>query len=448
MFGRKKMYKKGLADAMQAYEDFGRKQEEALAQIREEVKAGKKLEDALAELGDNINGIYDHLNGKEKAALYHLSTPMDIKALDEQERQLLMAVLYQLADDEGSAVTEEQRAYIRAVQRYLEITNPETQADLEVVGEIDSLEVQKAFYQVTMEFFYLADEDELTDQQGEFLKNFSLNDKQVKLIDLRVSRLYNAMGAKGLAEKYGYHPEGEPDTGASKEQLESFEKRIQRITSECKGYNMTVVGCCYSRGKSAYLESEQYKDRSRCERDAEKELRKFYDEVVKQMNGTFERSKEKSCYGCFKSALIVVLDQAMKEAKELSGQRSASIVEKIISLLSPTKVLEEMKNKNDALARKYALDGFSYYTGSINYEVNDPSEFETGFFKGIAKCFKTYGYSVDGAGGEIRDAAVENLDSFAEEFNSEAEDCIRKNIVDPVQELLPQLRAALGSQDN
>ena len=28
MFGKKKMYKKGLADAMNAYQDFGSKQEE------------------------------------------------------------------------------------------------------------------------------------------------------------------------------------------------------------------------------------------------------------------------------------------------------------------------------------------------------------------------------------------------------------------------------------
>lgn len=135
MFGRKKMYKKGLADAMQTYEAFGRKQEEALAHMREEIRSGnKKLEDALNELGENINGIYDHLTSKEKAALYHLSTPMDIKTLKEPEKQLLMAVLYQLTMDEGTRVTEEQRGFLRAVQRYLEVTNPETRADLSVYG--------------------------------------------------------------------------------------------------------------------------------------------------------------------------------------------------------------------------------------------------------------------------------------------------------------------------
>ena len=63
MFGKKKMYKKGLTDAMNAYQDFGSKQEEALATIREEVREGKvQLEDALSKLDDKMVGIFDFLD--------------------------------------------------------------------------------------------------------------------------------------------------------------------------------------------------------------------------------------------------------------------------------------------------------------------------------------------------------------------------------------------------
>lgn len=67
MFGRQRMYKKGISDAMQAYEAFGEKQQAALEHMREEVKQGnKRLEDALSEavaqFGASINGLYDHLN--------------------------------------------------------------------------------------------------------------------------------------------------------------------------------------------------------------------------------------------------------------------------------------------------------------------------------------------------------------------------------------------------
>ena len=42
MFGRKKMYKKGLVDAMQAYEAFGKKQEDALHICARKFAAGTK----------------------------------------------------------------------------------------------------------------------------------------------------------------------------------------------------------------------------------------------------------------------------------------------------------------------------------------------------------------------------------------------------------------------
>ena len=151
MFGRKKMYKKGLVDAMQAYEAFGKKQEDALAYMREEVRSGnKELKEALAGLGDELNGIYKYLNAQEKAALYQLSTPMDLKELDDADKRLLLAVLYQLAENEESALTDNQRAYIRSVQKYLEITNPQTFADLSAIDNIDSIDVQKTFLSVVL----------------------------------------------------------------------------------------------------------------------------------------------------------------------------------------------------------------------------------------------------------------------------------------------------------
>lgn len=48
---------------MNAYQDFGSKQEEALATIREEVREGKvQLEDALSKLDDKMVGIFDYLD--------------------------------------------------------------------------------------------------------------------------------------------------------------------------------------------------------------------------------------------------------------------------------------------------------------------------------------------------------------------------------------------------
>ena len=224
MFGKKKMYKKGLADAMSAYQDFGTKQEEALAAIREEVRKGKKqLEDALSGLGEEMVGIYQYLDAKEKAALYHLNTPYDIKTLEESEQRLLVAVLYQLAEDEGNRLNDDQRTYIHGVQRYLGISNPQVGLDdLSVVGDIDSGSAQKAILQTVLEFFYLQEGDEITDNQEEFLSNFSVNKKQATAIESTVSRLFNAVGAKGLAEKYGNDEVIQQADEQQKADLENF----------------------------------------------------------------------------------------------------------------------------------------------------------------------------------------------------------------------------------
>lgn len=207
MFGNKKMYKKGLADAMQAYEGFSEKQQAALEQLRRQVASGTDA--AFDGLSEDLNGIYQYLGSQEKAALYQLDKQMDLKELEDQERRLLLAVLYQLAEDEGGEVTEAQRAFIRSVQRYMEVANPQTGVDLSVVGEIDSLDVQKLFLRVVLEFFYLRDGDEITEEQEEFLSNFSVNKKQASAIEDSVSRLYNIVGAEGIAEKYGYVAEEE-----------------------------------------------------------------------------------------------------------------------------------------------------------------------------------------------------------------------------------------------
>lgn len=68
-----KKYKKGMEDASKAYEAFGKKQEDALNFILEEVRTGRKsLEDALKEIDVKTEDLYDHLQAKEKAKLSSL----------------------------------------------------------------------------------------------------------------------------------------------------------------------------------------------------------------------------------------------------------------------------------------------------------------------------------------------------------------------------------------
>ena len=202
MFGRRKMYKKGIEDAMQAYQSFGHKQEDALNKLRDEVKQGNlTLESMMDSLGNDIINVFEYLSDQEKKAMYKLHSQYNLKELESTEKQLLIAILYQLSSEEVY-VSENQKVYLSSLQKYLDILNPQISADLKVVEAIDSIEIQKAFMQCVLEFFYLQDCDEISPSQEDFLGYFSVSKRQAEEIELNVSKIYNAIGGVGLAYKY------------------------------------------------------------------------------------------------------------------------------------------------------------------------------------------------------------------------------------------------------
>ena len=205
MFNKK--YKKGMADAAKAYEAFGKKQEDALKHILEEVRQGKRdLESVLRELNGNIDGLYDYIDSKEKAHLYSVYTPFDIINLNKNDRLFLVGVLCRLTVDK--APNENQQNYIRAVQKYLDVKEPPFGIDPMYIETIEDIPTQKAILQTVLEYLRLQDGDSYdeTELQQKFLDAFSVNAKGRKEIMEHIELLYTATGAKGLAEKYGYVP--------------------------------------------------------------------------------------------------------------------------------------------------------------------------------------------------------------------------------------------------
>lgn len=197
----KKDYKKGMSDAVGAYEDFGKKQETAIEHVASEVeKAAQKVD----KLGDKIGEFKAYITDQEKVALYKLNTPVDIAALENSEKRILLAVLYQLSADEAE-LTEPQQGYVRAAQQYLKIFNPQTKIDLEAVENIEDISSQKAILQSVLEFFYLgAHPGSYTEDQMEFLDYFQVNRKTRREISDHIKAIVDAVGMEGLAEKYGF----------------------------------------------------------------------------------------------------------------------------------------------------------------------------------------------------------------------------------------------------
>lgn len=210
MFNAK--YKKGMADAAKAYEAFGEKQEAALNHILEEVHQGKKsIEGDISALNDNLDGLYDHLKSKEKANLYTIHTPFDIEKLGNQERQFLVGALLKLTTDRTP--NEKQQNYIRSVQKYLGVKELSAVDNLSAIESIEDIPSQKAILQTILEYLRLQDGDgyDETELQQELLDAFCLSNKVKNEIIRHVEVLYAATGAQGLAEKYGYVPEEEPE---------------------------------------------------------------------------------------------------------------------------------------------------------------------------------------------------------------------------------------------
>ena len=214
MFGRQKMYRAGVADAMQANAEFMQKQQAATEHAQNEVSRAIELtERAVTMLDGSLDDLRQQLNNKENEELYKMHLTMDIRQLDEREKHLLVAVLYQLASERKKNLTEPQRIYLKNIRRYLGISFLQEIVDLNVVSAIDSLEVQKVLWECVLDFFYLLGGNKITryiriwKSKRKYLKYFSLNKKQSCAIEERVAHIYRILGPAGLADKYELIPD-------------------------------------------------------------------------------------------------------------------------------------------------------------------------------------------------------------------------------------------------
>ncbi len=206
MFNKK--YKKGMADATKAYEKFGEKQEEAIKFILNEIREGRcSFDEAFIRLEGSINHLYNYLTDREKAKLFDMCTPNDIKKLDDTEKLVLVSLLFKLTLEK--IPTPNQQKYFTAVQMYLNVKEPSITINISAIDNIDSVSTQKAFYQVILEYLILQDGENYdeTELQQTLLDSFYLRDIDRKLIENHVRCLYCASGADGLAIKYGFAEE-------------------------------------------------------------------------------------------------------------------------------------------------------------------------------------------------------------------------------------------------
>jgi hypothetical protein len=104
---------------------------------------------------------------------------------------------------------EQQKGYIRAVQKYLEIKNPPTSTDFAVaIQELDT-KSSKAVFQVCVEYLFLREETPkfFAEYEECLFSFFNVNEKTRLALWENVVNIFLATGRQGLAEKYGFVPE-------------------------------------------------------------------------------------------------------------------------------------------------------------------------------------------------------------------------------------------------
>lgn len=170
----RKDFNKGMEAGAKPFKEKFKKQEEAFKNSTSEIN--RKI--------DGINDVTDEiikdLNSIEKKRLYDLNTIVDISELGNDEKELLIAVLYTLADM-TDYVTAYQQLFLRSVKKYLKAKTVQTLTSLSVIENVENINDQKAILQTVMEFLFLENaNNDYLDEYEDIFDYFSVNKKGIR----------------------------------------------------------------------------------------------------------------------------------------------------------------------------------------------------------------------------------------------------------------------------
>lgn len=177
--------------------------------------------------GQMVNTMLANLSKQERIDLYQINTEYDVSTLDETERQHLIGLLYTFSGKFD--VNDLQQKYLRHLQAYLEVTEPQIGVQLSSIENIDSLNVQKIYLQVMMEYDYLNDADHY---EEEALSDFNINRRNRDKIKQTIKNITAIVGPEGLIEKYGAN-----DMDAETAARIAAKKAHEQIEAERKAFD-------------------------------------------------------------------------------------------------------------------------------------------------------------------------------------------------------------------
>ena len=176
-------------------------------------------ESAVSDLKEGLDGIADvtyaliddveshdsTLSAYEKKRIYDLDDATDISALEDDEKEFLIAVLTELANALAD-VSDLQKKYLLSVCSVANIPAAQTSLNLACIENVENMKTQKILLRHVMEFLFVGEQDYdfLDRYEDDLFCYFSVNKRGIAEIKDTINRVYNAMGIEGIANRYTF----------------------------------------------------------------------------------------------------------------------------------------------------------------------------------------------------------------------------------------------------
>lgn len=230
-------------------------------------------------------------------------------------------------------------------------------------------------------------------------------------------------------------------------ELEKFEKLADGLHTFtpgilCPHVNLSHDNCT----RLACLCEESFPTQAAAQRDAQQRLLQAYQDAQKQMAVYLDWQSPTGFGVVFQSHLNLRLAALRQALSPCRTEHSAPVAARIQELLVSDSVFRELPEVYRVLARKYDLPPLAHYSSLVTYSKHDPSEWETGFSRLIAKAFTRYGYDLLPAILQMEEDSAAQLNTFQAALRAQTVLLIDRHILTPVQKKLPLLQALLDAR--
>lgn len=250
-----------------------------------------------------------------------------------------------------------------------------------------------------------------------------------------------------MAEEKDFIPPATDSGGTVQKEatpLEKFEFWLKDLTG-CGSWLINIIALDHTAmDVLAADDSEAFSLKFKCNHAARSRVAAAFSEAEEKMAVRTHAPGEGSIYHSFKRHFDARLEDLREYLEALRTPENSATVDQIRLCLTASTIHGKARKLSDSLAGIYHLRGLDDYCAHIHYDVYDPGANETGFAKLVGKAFIRYGFNCFDTIRAIEEDAQAALNKIQEDFNSQIREEILMGVVEPIQAILPQLRAKEG----